>query len=299
LSSSIKYGLTAGSFNVDRVSIAATGKEIVEPLDAESRTKSLVAAFLTPPTFRAVYDAFRGKKLPEPEFFRNALVRDFGVPREHAAKCAEIFIANVEFLRLVNVTSTGRWLSSEPSRSPLPNAEVTPKPDPTGVGDDPATDAAGELPDPPLKNGGGEGIFIGHGKNRKPLEQLEKILSEYKIPVKVAINEANQARPISAKVAETMKACSAAILIFTPDEEFQDRDGKTVWKPSENAVFELGAASVLYGKRVVIFKEDSVTFPSNFKDIGYISFKGDDLAAKTNELFRELISFGVIKVTVG
>ena len=96
-----------------------------------------------------------------------------------------------------------------------------------------------------------------------------------------------------------MKKCGAAILLFTSDTEYKDADGNTVWKPSENVVYELGAASALYGDRIVIFKEDSVSFPTNFRDIGHISFEKDQLAAKSNELFKELISFGLIKITVG
>lgn len=56
---------------------------------------------------------------------------------------------------------------------------------------------------------------------------------------------------------------------------------------------------MLYGSKIIIFKEDTVDFPANFRDIGYISFEKDTLSSKVNELFRELISFGLIKVSVG
>ena len=102
------------------------------------------------------------------------------------------------------------------------------------------------------------GIFVGHGKDRAPLEQLEKILGEYRLPFKVAVDEANRGRPISQKVADTMHECGAAILIFTADEEFRDKDGQMVYRPSENVVFELGAASVLYGSRIIIFRDSPV-----------------------------------------
>jgi predicted nucleotide-binding protein len=149
-------------------------------------------------------------------------------------------------------------------------------------------------PAPSAKNA----IFLGHGKNRVPLQQLEKFLSEYKIPHKVVVDEANEGRPISQKVADSMNACGAAIIIFTADEEFRDLNGQIIFRPSENAIFELGAASALYGSRVVIFKETGVTFPTNFRDIGYIEFDKDRLDAKVSELFRELIAFKLITVSV-
>lgn len=143
----------------------------------------------------------------------------------------------------------------------------------------------------------GQGIFIAHGKNKKPLEQLKKILDQFKIPYKVALDEPNLGRPIGAKIREVMEACNCAILIFTADEEFKDKDGKVLWRPSENVVYELGASGYLYDNRIVIMKESSVVFPSNFQDIGYIAFEKDELEAKAMEILKELIGFGIVKVS--
>lgn len=143
----------------------------------------------------------------------------------------------------------------------------------------------------------GQAIFIAHGKNKKPLEQLKKILEQFKIPYKVAIEEPNLGRPIGAKVQEIMRSCNCAILVFTADEEFQNSDGKTIWRPSENVVYELGATGYLYGSRLVIMKEDSVDFPTNFRDLGYINFAKDNLEAKAMDVLKELIGFGIVKIT--
>lgn len=143
----------------------------------------------------------------------------------------------------------------------------------------------------------GQGIFVAHGKNKKPLEQLKKILHQFKIPYKVATDEPNLGRPISKKVRETMEACNCAILIFTADEELKDPDGNTIWRPSENVVHELGASGYLYDDRIVIMKESSVNFPSNFADIGYISFEKDKLEAQAMEILSELIGFEIVKIS--
>jgi predicted nucleotide-binding protein len=83
-------------------------------------------------------------------------------------------------------------------------------------------------------------------------------------------------------------------MIFTADEEFRSPDGEnTIWRPSQNVIYELGAASILYGKRIIIFEEDGLDFPSDFRDIGYISFEKDRLDAKTMDLFKELIGMGL------
>jgi predicted nucleotide-binding protein len=143
----------------------------------------------------------------------------------------------------------------------------------------------------------GQAIFVAHGKNKRPLEQLKKILDQFRVPYRVAIDEPNLGRPIGAKVKETMEACNCAVLIFTADEQFQKLDGSTIWRPSENVVYELGASGYLYSNRIVIVKEDSVEFPANFRDLGYISFEKDNLEAKSMDVLRELIGFGIIKIT--
>jgi predicted nucleotide-binding protein len=143
----------------------------------------------------------------------------------------------------------------------------------------------------------GQAIFVAHGKNKKPLEQLKHILDQFKVPYRVAADEPHLGRPISQKVRETMHECNCAVLIFTADEEFTNKDDKTIWRPSENVVHELGASGYLYDKRIVILKEEGVTLPSNFSDLGYISFAKDQLDAKAMEVLKELIGFGIVKIS--
>ena len=57
----------------------------------------------------------------------------------------------------------------------------------------------------------GQGIFIAHGKNKKPLEQLKKVLEQFRIPYKVAMEEPSLGRPISEKFA---KPCSRVIVQY-------------------------------------------------------------------------------------
>lgn len=237
------------------------------------------------------------------QFFQNALVRDFGVARGQAAKCASIFLANADFLGLMKQTTSGKWFGTAPNLMAAVSIESGADSDDRDAVPDaePSKAVPAARPDnlaPVSRNDPKNAIFVGHGKNKAPLQQLEKFLTEYKIPHKVAIDEANKGRPISQKVAETMNECGAAIIIFTADEEFKRPTGETIFRPSENAVFELGAAGALYGSRIVIFKEAGVDFPTNFRDIGYIEFEKDKLDAQVNELFRELISFKLLTVSV-
>lgn len=96
-----------------------------------------------------------------------------------------------------------------------------------------------------------------------------------------------------------MRECGAAILVFTADKQYFDKDGNTIWRPSENVSHELGASSILYGDRIVIFKERGIELPSNFSSVGYIEFDKDKLDDKGIELFRELVSMKILSISVG
>ena len=61
----------------------------------------------------------------------------------------------------------------------------------------------------------------------------------------------------------------------------------------------LACGGYLYGKRVVVLKEDRVQFPSNFSDLGYITFSDGELSAQSMEVIKELIGFEILKVSTG
>ena len=65
-----------------------------------------------------------------------------------------------------------------------------------------------------------------------------------------------------------------------------------------NVVYELGAGSVLYGKKIVIFREEGVDFASDFKELGYIPFETNKLDAKGLDLLKELAGLGIIKFEI-
>jgi len=69
-----------------------------------------------------------------------------------------------------------------------------------------------------------------------------------------------------------------------------------MWPPGNPVRFKLGAASFAYGDRIVVFKERGLHFPSNYASIGYIEFDVESLEAKTVDLLKELIGFGLVKV---
>lgn len=295
ISSCGKYDLTEGSYIAKEISLTPRGKAIVGPRDPSEHRRALLEAALEPEVFKNFYSFYDQHRFPEDLFAKNKLEQDFGVSYQNSSECLEIIKANGYFLGIIQEIGGSPYVSldvgvSTPISEPIEPEEGEPTPE---VQREEAAipREAGIMPKE-------RRIFLGHGKNTKPREQLEKVLHQFKIPYSAAVEEPNVGRPISQKVADVMKGCSAAILIFTADEEYKNQEGESVWRPSENVIYELGAASVLYGNQIVIFKEEGLDLPTNFRDLGYIAFEKDRLDAKGVDLIKELIGFGLVRVTV-
>ena len=261
---SIAYGLTEGGYNADLITITPLGRRIVSPTEEGSDLIAKREAILKPRVLKEFFSKYNNEKLPTENIACNVL-EEMGVPKDRTKKVLELIMENAEFVGFLKDINGKKYID-------LDNTHMPEKEEKDKYGSNQS------------------------GKNKKALEQLKTILSQFNIPFKIATEEPNLGRPISGKVREIMQECNCAILLFTADEEFQDLEGKTIWRPSENVVYELGACSYLYEHRVVVIKDDKVQFPSNFKDLGYISFTDDNLNEKAMHLVKELIGFGILKL---
>jgi Predicted nucleotide-binding protein containing TIR-like domain len=303
----VGYGLTEGGPNAPLISLQPLGKRVVAPMEVDDDRRALREAAMRPTVASKFYAKYDGSSLPPKNIAQNVLA-SFDVPAERTSDVYDLLIENARFVGFIKKIKDKEYLdtdtpivngtsASEDDLSDSPSDEDQVEGDALSDAE-PGEDEEGVLPVDPRpdhKNA----IFVGHGSNRKPMDQLLKILNEYSIPHKQAVDEPNRARPIPQKVADVMRECGAAILVFTADEEYFDRDGNSIWRPSENVSHELGAASVLYGDRIVVFKEKGIELPSNFSSVGYIEFEKDKLGEKGIELFRELVSMKIVSISVG
>jgi predicted nucleotide-binding protein len=323
--SSRLYGLTTGGINSDEFGLTELGERATGGDEVE-RVAALKAAVFNVAPYKTFFETFNSKKFPTDGPLKDFLIKSAEVDETRVAECIEHLRDDAKLAGLTRSIKGGDWIDLEgvpevsldavEPRSDSLDEEV----DDSGEGDETIEDAENEQTSDEgaaraRNTGGGEQktraaiindsgpkkVFIAHGKNRTPLDQLKKALDQFKVKYAVAVDEPNRGRPISRKVADLMeKECSSGIFIFTADEKFfkEDENGKQVevWRPSENVVYELGAASILYENRIVIFKEKDVTFPSDFSDLGYISFEKDQLVAELGSLFAELVSLDILEV---
>lgn len=297
--SSIAYGLTEGGYAAEEILLSALGRRVVAPEEDGDDAAALVEAILSPRIMSEFFQKYDKAKFPRDDIAKNVLV-GMGLPKDRTEKAFEILRENGNFAGIIRDTKTGPFvaLGARPVLQRKDESDVQEDDDATDPEILTPDDPSSATPQTPRAKGpeGPKQIFVAHGKNRKPLEELKKILDKFKVPYKVAVDEPHAGRPISQKVADLMKSCSAGIFIFTKDEKFIRDGGEEVWRPSENVVYELGAGSILWGKKIIILREDGVNFPSDFSDLGYVTFDDGALASRGLEIFGELVAFEFVKV---
>jgi hypothetical protein len=315
VASSRFYGLTDGGINADEFGLTPLGDQATGA-DEMAQVAAFKKAVMNVEPYRVFFQTYSNKRMPSPAAMKEFLVRHAGVDESRVDECSDFILADAEAAGLLRTMKGGtQYVDLTGAPAPMPEeAGEAPsedgQPPEVGLSDvELPIGGEGEGPEPPapeppppeppptkpLK------VFIAHGKNRTPLEQLKKMLDQFKVSYAVAVDEPNKGRPISKKVASLMEdECSSGIFIFTADERFvrEGEGGETeeVWRPSENVIYELGAASILYENRIVVFKEKAVTFPSDFSDLGYIEFEKDQLVAETLKLFGELVALDILEV---
>ena len=306
VASSRLYGLTSGGINASEFELTEAGEAATSDETAR-RSPALKAAVMSIPPYKKFFDSFSGKKVPSDGPLREFLLRDAAVPGDYLDECTINLLDDAKTAGLIHKVGGAGWVDLTGTPAPVAPRGAEESTDRTDGGELDADEIDETLvinppavvspTDAPKKKRPNR-LFIGHGRNKTPVDQLTKILRDLGIPHLVAEDEPNVGRPISTKVRETMDQCGAAILVFSADVEYFDKDQNPVWRPSENVAHELGASAVMYDDRIIIFKEESVNLASNFSGIVYISFEKDKLEAKMNELLRELVALKILRLSV-
>lgn len=299
----VAYGLTTGAYNASTISLTPRGQKLTMPTDEGEDMAALFEAALAPDVPKAFYEKYDRNKFPSEVIAKNVLAQ-LGVPRDRVDEALKIIVDNANLVGILKEVSGNQYIQLRRAAGPATSAASDPleenksndaDEDEVTETDTPLSDETPPPNTPPTSPAQKpKPIFIAHGKDQKPLEQLKAILDQFKIPYRVAVDEPHAGRPISEKVRSLMNECGSAIVIFTAGGEPADPEKGAV--ANLNVVFELGAASVLYGDKIIIFKEKNLALPSDFSDLGHISFEKDSLDAKALDLLKELISMGFVQV---
>jgi len=309
ISASYKYGFTKGNYNSETIELTELGEQLTKPRSETEKLDAMRRGLRRIGLFEQLLTYFNNNKLPAAEFLKNTLEREpFNVTAEWSAEAADVFIANGKAVGFIRDVSGSPWVVIEAGPPATEVSKVVTKVEKEQVSTSETTEEKEQVlpteqkpaaPSETLQTPTILQFFIGHGKDKEALEQLKGILNQLGIPYVVAQEEPNVGRPISKKVKDLIDSCSGGIFIFSADEEFKDLDDNSIFRPRENVVFELGAASYKYDQRIVIFKENGVAFPTDFSDLGHIEYEKGQLAGKTMDLLKELIALKAVKLLPG
>ena len=287
LSSSLKYGLTAGSYRSDRIELDELGREIVEPKTEEERQAAVVQAALRPPTFSSIYEYYKGKKLPEKTFIQNTVIREFDVPREHAEPCVFIFTTNMEYVGLIRITKSGRWLSTEAShsgqvlsddeRADEESLEESPSGASDGNGEELSGGSPTQLTTVRRTEGAERRVFITHGKDKSFVDPIKKLLGFGELVPVVSVERQSVSKPVPEKVMDDMRTCGAAIIHVDAEKTLIDKNAEEHTVINPNVLIEIGAAMALYGRRFILLVREGVKLPSNLQGLYEVRYQGDTL----------------------
>jgi hypothetical protein len=133
LKSASLYGLTSGSGTTATVRLEKLGEDIVSPGSSEQRQKALLASFRNVPDFAAVETFYKGKKIPEDEFFENTLIRQFNIPRDRVQTFSKVFLENLNFLKAFRVSDVREEPQGPPSQKIVDVSISTPEKRAEGV----------------------------------------------------------------------------------------------------------------------------------------------------------------------
>jgi predicted nucleotide-binding protein len=133
-------------------------------------------------------------------------------------------------------------------------------------------------------------IFISHGKNMAIVEQLKVMLDLNNLEYEVAVEEETSAIPVSEKVFNAMHNCNAAVITVTADETEKRANGE--YGVNQNVLIEIGAAFVLYQKRVILVWDKNVEVPSNLQGLYRCEFTGTEFSwADGMKLMKAISNF--------
>ena len=119
-------------------------------------------------------------------------------------------------------------------------------------------------------------VFISHGPNVEIVDQVKTMLDLSGLQYEVVVEQESTAIPVPQKVFDAMRRCDAAVICVTADSEGARDDGSYEINP--NVLIEIGAAFVLYEKRVALVWDRRISVPSNLQGLYRCEFEGSELS---------------------
>ncbi|HYP53986.1 MAG TPA: TIR domain-containing protein, partial [Pyrinomonadaceae bacterium] len=124
-------------------------------------------------------------------------------------------------------------------------------------------------------------VFVSAGRESKLLGRVRTALELADIECRVSVREQNGAAAregaglVSDEMFRAMHQCEAAVVVISRDDFETNAEGEP--SLSQSLLVEIGAAFVLYERRVALLWSCGLEVPANLRELPRVSFEGDEL----------------------
>ncbi len=130
-------------------------------------------------------------------------------------------------------------------------------------------------------------FLISSGRTTEVTDQIQVTLELADIESHVAERKETNALPLHEDIFQAMYRCAAGIILVTHDDFRREETGEYVL--NESLYAEIGAAFVLYNRRIVLLWDKQHPVPGNFRGLRYCEFEGDTLTWETGVELMKII----------
>lgn len=109
------YGLTKGIRDTKQIALNVIGRELVYAASSESQSEATKKAFFNVDLFKAVYEYYRGRPLPDLKYLQNTLRRVFEIPPKYHQEFFTIYSDNFNYLETFGITGSYSIVVGEPN----------------------------------------------------------------------------------------------------------------------------------------------------------------------------------------
>lgn len=285
ITSSNSFGLTKGSYSAEKIALTQLGKMVVSPTSEQEKADGLKQALFKIDLYKKFFSRFDGHKLPKRDFLKNTLNRDFGIPVEYTAKCYNMIIKNAKELGVISLIKNREYMKMS-NLVPAAPPELEEKAEREEVEEEIVEgEEKEELVKEAIKK---PRVFVSHSKNKKIVNQIKQILDFGQFENVIAEERETTAIPIPEKVFGLMRNCDCAIINVSADEQEKREDG--TYGINQNVLIEIGAAFLMYNKKVILLVDKRIKLPSNLQGLYRCEYKGDELTFNTAMKLQKALS---------
>lgn len=143
-------------------------------------------------------------------------------------------------------------------------------------------------------------VFISSSGNSKIVRQIQPMLELADIEACFAERLEPEAVPVSDHALQAMRECDAAIIVVTREDCCGGAGEATSLTFQQNILIEIGAAFVLYERRVVLLIDERLPLPPNLSGLTCFTFDEGDLTWDAGvKLTQAVKDFKSVRAAIG